>query len=183
MDGTLVDSGLNFDLMRMELGFPEKTPILEQIETLRGQKEKEAAFDIVNKHEFEGAKRASMIDGVDEFLLLLKTLKCKTAVLTRNSKRVTTLTLSKFARTFDLVLTRDCIKNQKPHPEGLHTICRQLGVSEARACYIGDFSIDMEAAKNARMTGILYSPKKNKELEEMADFHFSHFKELIDLLK
>ena len=34
MDGTLVDSALDFDAMRQELGFPKDAPILEHIETL-----------------------------------------------------------------------------------------------------------------------------------------------------
>lgn len=182
MDGTLVDSALDFDAMRSELKFPKGAPILEHIETLSPE-EQSRAFHIVDKHERQGAERATEMPGVSELLAHLQTLSKKSAVLTRNSKAVTDLTLKKFSWEFDLILTRDCITKQKPHPEGLLKICQDLSIEVCRACYIGDFKFDLEAANNAGMPGILYDQKGNSDFKELAQLTYQHHQELLKLLK
>ncbi len=182
MDGTLVDSSLNFDAMRSDLNFPKGAPILEHIETL-SEAEKKTAFEIVDRHEWEGAERAIEMPGIDDLLERLSELGKLKAILTRNSKTVTDHTLSKFNWSFDLVLTRDCITLQKPHPEGLLKICEQLDVEINKACYIGDFKFDLEAANNAGMPGILYDYSGKCEFKELADYVYQNHSELAKFLK
>ena len=182
MDGTLVDSALDFDLIRHDLNFPKGAPILEYIETL-SPREQDRAFEIVNKHELEGAQRATEMSGVSELLNCLKSLNKKSAVLTRNSKIATEETLKKFDWSFDLILTRDCISKQKPHPEGLLKICNELSIKVSNACYIGDYRFDLEAAKNAGMPGILYDQTGEKHFQELANFTYQDHQELIERLK
>lgn len=182
MDGTLVDSALDFDAMRADLSFPPGASILEHIDTLEPHQQDEA-FQIVDRHETEGAMRATAMPGVSELLELIKQLSKKSAILTRNSKKVTDLTLEKFEWSFDLIITRDCISKQKPHPEGLLKICHELTTDVRRACYIGDYKFDLEAALNAGMPGILYDQKGNSNFRDLAQLTYQHHQELIELLK
>ena len=173
MDGTLVDSFLDFDSMREELNFPKGVPLLEYIESMGEritQEQRKRYFDIIHKHELEGAQKSVLMDGCREFLDFLKRRGIFTAVLTRNSLPVTELTFERNNISFDMVLTRDCIKNQKPDPEGLYLICDRLKVSPKECAYMGDFLFDLEAAKNAGMRAVLYSPENNLTLEKEADY-------------
>lgn len=182
MDGTLVDSKLNFDAMREELGFPEGVPLLEHIDEIRGRVSEDEInhyFEVIHRHEKEGALASELMPGVQEFLEFLGEKNIKTAVLTRNNREVTDLTFQKWQMNFTRVLSRDCVTKQKPHPEGLLKISNELGVTPSECVYIGDFSFDLEAAKNAAMKAILYSPVKNEELESLADFTVRCYKELV----
>ena len=96
LDGTLVDSKLDFDLMRSDLGFPYGVPILEHIETLSEESDISKAHKIVIRHEIKGAEESVLYDGVRELLLYLKTNSIPTAILTRNCREATQITLNKF---------------------------------------------------------------------------------------
>lgn len=181
MDGTLVDSKLDFDAMRADLGFPVGVPILEHIDSLEDSislEERNRYFEIIHRHENEGANQSVMMEGCHDFLEFLHLQGIKTAVLTRNSRVVTDITFKKWDLSFEVVLSRDCIVKQKPHPEGLHLICESLGVSPEEAVYMGDYLFDLEAAKNAGMKGILFSPERNPEFEKEADYVVRSYLEL-----
>lgn len=170
MDGTLVDSRLNFDLMREELGFPEGVPLLEHIESIRDHtddKTIEHFFEVIHRHEYEGAMASELMPGVREFLSYLEQQGVKTAVLTRNSLEVTKITFDKWNLRFTEVLSRDCVENPKPHPEGLLKICDSLAARPAESVYMGDFLFDLEAAHNAGMKAILYTQDKEGTPEEL----------------
>ncbi|MCO4794024.1 MAG: HAD family hydrolase [Bacteriovoracaceae bacterium] len=183
MDGTLVESHLDFDKMRLELGFPKGEPILEYIEKLDSIKEKEEAFKIVNEHELKGAQVATPMPGIESLFSKINSLGKQKAILTRNSKLVTDFIISKFDWEFDSIVTRDCITAQKPEPEGLHKICNELKIPESNSCYIGDYRFDLEAATNAKMLGLFYSTKGLRGFEELADFVYKDHKELAKVLK
>lgn len=184
MDGTLVDSRLNFDLMREELGFPPGVPLLEHIETLRGEKDEQTIqsyFDVIHRHELTGAHESVLMPGIMEFLSFLNESSIKTAVVTRNSREVTDVTFNKWQLKFSQVLSRDCVENPKPHPEALLKVCENFGVEPEEAVYMGDFLFDLEAAHNAGMKAILYAPKHITPEEELlikADVIVSCYKEL-----
>ncbi len=181
MDGTLVDSKLDFDSMREELSFPKGIPLLEHIEELKAHVSAERIqyfYDVIHQYEMEGAKASELMPGVSEFLSYLNKEGIKTAVVTRNNKIVTDITFKKCALEFEMVLTRDCVENPKPHPEGLLTICDEFGIDQQEAVYMGDFSFDLLAAKNANMKAILYSPSIKNDLETMADLTVRCFNNL-----
>jgi HAD superfamily hydrolase (TIGR01549 family) len=79
---------------------------------------------------------------------------------------------------FDFVVSSLDVKHPKPHPESLLKILDYFGVSEREAIYIGDSSIDEEAARAAGVALIAY---KNPSLS--AAYQVSHFKEIEDLLE
>ena len=58
LDGTLVDSQLDFTELRRRLGWPEHTLILEHLATLSCAVERQQAAQIIVDFELEGARKA-----------------------------------------------------------------------------------------------------------------------------
>jgi HAD superfamily hydrolase (TIGR01509 family) len=159
LDGTLVDSGLDFDLMRAEMGLPHGAPILE---TLAGM-EAEAArrcWQIVERHELAGAERAVPFPGVLAFLETLAQRGVRQAVLTRNSRTVAEAMLRRFPFPFDRVVTRE-EGPIKPDPQAVLNICRDWGASPHRTAIVGDSRYDLETGRRAGVFNVLYTAGKD----------------------
>jgi HAD superfamily hydrolase (TIGR01509 family) len=153
MDGTLVDSRLNFDAMRAEMDLPPGRPILEAIAELA---EHRAAWcrEVLHRHELEGARQATMMAGVTELLAELKRRGIHTAIATRNSRSVTEATLRNVGLTIELVMTRDD-GPIKPDPWAIQHACRLWDIAAAEAVIVGDFRLDIEAGHAAGSRSVL----------------------------
>ena len=124
LDGTLVDTKLDFDWLRAELNFPNQAPILEHLATLTCQQQISHAQQCIYDHEMAGAKAAEAIEGVAELIATLRLLNIPMAVLTRNMRDASHYSLAKFNLDIPLVVTReDC--RAKPDPEGILKIAEQ----------------------------------------------------------
>ncbi|WP_409522441.1 HAD family hydrolase [Nitrincola sp. MINF-07-Sa-05] len=177
LDGTLVDSGLDFKAMCDELGLPHGTPILEHIDQLECEDARRSVEEVVRQHELEGARRATWMPGAKACIDALHQLGMPMAILTRNMREATELTLKLLEIPIDLVLTReDCLA--KPDPEGLHLIADKLGIPCAEMVYIGDYIFDIQVAANAQMASCLYRNPRNAHFGEQADWIIDHFDEL-----
>lgn len=177
MDGTIVDSRLDFDKIKRELNMPVDNDILSFINELKDENLIVEANNIVHKHELKGGNDSTLIRDFKNFYNFLKFKDIPIALLTRNSKIVTDLTLKKHSLDFDIVLTRDCAK-AKPDPEGLFLICKNLNVSHSEAIYIGDYLYDLETAKNANMDSALILNEQNEQFKINATYSFTNFSEL-----
>ncbi|ARN76429.1 phosphatase [Oceanicoccus sagamiensis] len=177
MDGTLVDSKLDFDAMREELGFPEGQPILEHLDTLSDPLLIDNAHRIIRQHEMAGAKAASWMPGAEAFVHHLKALNIPMAILTRNMREATALTLASLAIPIEAVLTReDCLP--KPHPQGLLMLAERWQMPCGNMVYIGDYLFDIEVAANANMRSCLYLNEHNRHYADTADWVIEHFDQL-----
>ncbi|MDP1796391.1 MAG: haloacid dehalogenase-like hydrolase, partial [Planctomycetaceae bacterium] len=107
LDGTLIDSALDFDLMRHEMGLPYGRPILEALAEVPEGDDKDRMREILRAHELAGADRATLFPGVSDMLAFLHGEKIPTAILTRNSRESTERVLSRLGLLFDQVLTRE----------------------------------------------------------------------------
>src|SRR5206468_1809626 len=94
LDGTLVDSRLDFDAMRREMELPPNQPILESLARLE-PRQAERCHKILHRHELAGAERADLLPGVRELVAALHALGIRQAVATRNSRRITEATLAR----------------------------------------------------------------------------------------
>jgi phosphoglycolate phosphatase-like HAD superfamily hydrolase len=72
LDGTLVDSRLDFDAMRAEIGIPGRQPVLEYVEKLPPGDFKERCWSILERHEMEGARIATLMPGMATLLARLR---------------------------------------------------------------------------------------------------------------
>ena len=168
LDGTLVDSALDFAAIRNELDCPPGLGVLEFIDQLPNADTRRWAHRVVLRHEIAGAERATLIPGADTLLSALAERNIPTAILTRNASQVAALTLERLNLDVKLVLAReDCAP--KPDPEGLQRIANTWSISTQRLIYVGDFIYDLQAANRAGMRGCLYDPDGNSPYRGHAD--------------
>jgi HAD superfamily hydrolase (TIGR01509 family) len=184
LDGTLVDSRLDFDAMRREIGLPRGTPVLEGVMAMPSTTAP-AAWEIVERHERIGAETAKAIPGVVELLAELARRQIHTAVVTRNGRRFARETLKRLTLPIELVISRDDAP-PKPNPAALLRVLSTWNVAGENAAMIGDFRFDLEAGRAAGMRTVLYSAECTEEelaaWRPLADFVVPSFVDCEPLL-
>jgi len=185
LDGTLVESGLDFELMRSEMRLPSGVPLLETIAELPADDQRRC-HDILHQHELAGAARAELMPGVGRFLGRLAERGLRRAVITRNSRTLTVPLLARLATDgdvrldFDPVMTRDD-GPIKPDPASIWEICRIWGTQSSRVVMLGDYRYDLEAGRRAGAKSVLYLGGRSRDRlpdwAEMADFVLASFLE------
>jgi HAD superfamily hydrolase (TIGR01509 family) len=176
LDGTLVDSQLDFASIRRDLGLPPGSLILESLANTPEGTSKDQMLQTLRTHELRGAERATLFPGVTEMLALLTTDEVPTAVLTRNSRECTDLVLERLGLRFSQVLTREDAP-PKPDPTGLLHICRTWSLSPSKMAFFGDYVFDIEAGRAAGMTTVLYAPGALPAYANRADHVLRSFTE------
>ncbi len=177
LDGTLVDSRLDFSLLCQRLGWPIGTPILEHLATLTDPEQVADAQYIIEQFELEGAASASWMPGAEALLQQLQQQQIPTAILTRNIKSATDLCIKNLQISVDIVLTRqDCAP--KPDPAGLLHIAKHWQLDCQQLLFVGDYLFDLQTAARAGMPSCLYRTSDNGHFAQFADFTIDHFFEL-----
>jgi len=176
LDGTLVNSYLDFDAMRSEMGILAGKPILEALEQMDGF-EAARCSKILERHELNGATNANLITGVRDFLELIDGQHLQRAVVTRNSRSMAEVMLSRCSLQFNVVITRED-GPVKPDPWAIHHICNLWGVESKRVVVIGDFEFDIEAGKSAGATTVFFT--RGRDINQLggaskADFVLESF--------
>ncbi len=155
LDGTLVDSGLDFDAMRREMGLPPGQPLLETIEALP-EHDAQRCRAVLARHEWEGANRATLMPGVARFLATLAERGIHRAVFTRNVREVVLATLARLALDFDTIVAREDAP-AKPDPTAVWQICAAWQLTPREVALVGDFRFDIEAGNRAGVRTVLYT--------------------------
>lgn len=176
LDGTLVDSALDFQALRAELGLGPNDPILESIAPWSDQRRAEA-HAVIHRHELRGCEVSTLIPGVTEFLKLLAARKKPAALFTRNSREVALTTMRKHSLDFELVVSRDDAP-AKPKPDGLHVIAKTWGLPPSEILFVGDYLYDLQAGQAAQMPTALYLTQPADFDAAGAVFQFGHFDDL-----
>lgn len=100
-------------------------------------------------------------------------------------------TLDGFVETFQLkeyigtIVSANDVQQHKPHPEPVHKILDQLGVSAEETLVVGDASYDILMGRNAgcRTCGVTYGNQSAAELSAAgADFLIDDFADLLTLV-
>ncbi|MFN9068390.1 MAG: HAD family hydrolase, partial [Bdellovibrionales bacterium] len=117
--------------------------------------EKQKAIETIHRFELEGAMNSTLIPGVEEFLIELKSKKIPVALFTRNSREIATITSLQHGLNFDLIITRDEAP-PKPKPDGLKKIARYFGVPTTDMLFIGDYLYDLQAGLASQTPTALY---------------------------
>ena len=183
LDGTLVDSKLDFDQLCQQLGWPLGTPILEHLATFPlNSAEYQRALQIIHEFELAGARNANWLPGAQELLTVLSEKQIPIAILTRNMREATLLCIEQLAIPIEMVITReDC--QPKPDPSGLWHIAKAWQMPSHELLFIGDYLFDLQTAHNAGMPGCLYMNEHNQHFQEMADFVLTDFAHLTELYR
>ena len=155
LDGTLVQSHLDFDKMRQEMNLSQATPILEALETM-DDLQAARCREILQRHERQAAKQATAMPGAADFLDRLDSLKIFRGVVTRNSRQSAWELLSLFSHRFDPVISRDD-GPIKPDPWAILQICEAWNLLPQQVAIIGDFRFDIEAGRNAGAKTVFFT--------------------------
>ncbi len=182
MDGTLVDSALDFTAICRDIGWPVGTPLLEQLALLDDPQQFSRADNIIRQHELQGAAKATWMPGAKQCLQALRASNMPLGLLTRNMREATGLTMQRLQMPIEHVLTReDCAA--KPDPAGLLLLADRLQLPVEQMIYVGDYIYDIETAANAGMLSCLYLNAHNQHFAPQADWAFSHFEQLTHALR
>jgi HAD superfamily hydrolase (TIGR01509 family) len=176
LDGTLVDSALDFEAMRAEMGLPGGAPLLETIEA-QSPDEINRCLRILHHHELRGARQARLYEGLRTFLAELSQRGWQQAVFTRNSRPSARLSLEQFGLHFDPIYCRED-GPVKPHPWAIWRICEAWGVAPSQCLVVGDYRFDIDAGRAAGAHTVLFTgsgqPSGLAE-HEPADFALSSY--------
>lgn len=184
LDGTLVDSPIDFALMRQRLNITKETDILThlgELEANGSQSEFKKASQIIFDLEKEAAENSRVFDGVQELLDFLKQNEINLGVITRNNGEISSLQLNSLEDYFLKVLSRDDVTEPKPHPESFEFFRNQHDVDPQKTVFIGNHHHDQEFAENCGLRYLQYNPNLNNE-DDGEDFEFSCYFELINFL-
>jgi phosphoglycolate phosphatase len=182
LDGTLVDSGLDFAAMRREMGLPEGVPILEALAEIPAGERLDECLRVLSRHEDEGAARATLMPGAGDLVAYIAGRKIPQAIFTRNSRRCATRMLERVGLEFPWVICRED-GPPKPHPAGLLKLCEIWSAKPAEVLFVGDYLHDINAGKAAGVRTVLFAPGKLPHYAPLADFCITSFAELKILIE
>ncbi len=159
-DGTLTQPGaIDFIGIKKAINCPPDRPILEYIETLSNQVEREQALSIINKREMESAEKSFPIDNAEDIVLFLKSKGIKVGVISRNGDDQLKRALENFAKLewsdFDIVISRDTPVRYKPSSEGIELAMSKMDVDRQEIILVGDFLFDIQAGNAAGVITVL----------------------------
>ncbi|CAA0082926.1 N-acetylmuramic acid 6-phosphate phosphatase [Zhongshania aliphaticivorans] len=177
LDGTLVDSGLNFKDLRQQLGWPENVDLLAYLAKLPCPQERAKAQQIIHEFEMVGAASATWMPGAKTLLDDLFNAGLATGIVTRNTRAAFDVCCHRLAIPPIEVITREDAP-AKPDPTGLLDLAARLSVAPENAMYVGDYIYDLEAAKASGMYRCLYDPSGESVFAAQADICIRHFDEL-----
>ncbi len=180
LDGTLAAFNLDYKALRgevreylMRAGVPAsvlsvKESLFEMLANTElyfknGLKQEQAYKDarikslaIAEKYEMEAATLTSLQPGAIETLKELKKQKIKIGLCTTSSAAAANYILKRFkvAEYFEVVVSREKVKNVKPDTEQLELALKTLGAKPNTTVIVGDSTADMQSAKELKAIAV-----------------------------
>ncbi len=88
---------------------------------------------------------------------------------------------------FSIIYSKGAVKELKPNPEVHHKIIKELNVKPEECLIVEDALIGVEAARNANIEVAVmydkYSDCNKQEINELAQYQFQNFKEMLEYMK
>ncbi|MBS3761949.1 MAG: HAD family hydrolase [Planctomycetes bacterium] len=180
MDGTLVQSDLDFRHIREEAEVPVDTPILEYVASA-DFKTQQKVLQVLEKHEKKAALTCELVPEAKEILHKLKSRGYPLGLLTRNSRHSVTCVIQRFALQFDCWITREDA-DPKPSPEPVRKIASIFNLRTSQLLLIGDYVFDIQAGNEAGAFTALLKNQRNRAFAEQADIVLETLGDLFDYL-
>jgi HAD superfamily hydrolase (TIGR01549 family) len=177
LDGTLVDSSLNFTLMRQHLGCPLGEDILQFIASMADPLQRQQAADLIIEHEMNDAEISRWLPGAQQLINLLHQHKIPQAIVTRNSADATRIKVNNNQIPIEIISTRENHR-PKPAPDALLAIAQSWKIAPQRLMYVGDYLYDVQAGNNAGMFSCLITHGKIVDYSHQADYVYSQIDQL-----
>lgn len=194
LDGTVVDSALDFHAMRKavvevaqrsgvppgELHTTETVPRLmehamQKLRQMTGSENLGLRFEAEANRRLDEIEMAALpqvkpVPGAKEVLTSLHTSGYRLGILTRSCEGFakTSLHNTGVLPLFQKIRTRNDSGPLKPNPESLLVLLKDMGVAKDRALLVGDGAMDLECAKAAGVdfVGMIHPGEKAPELEQ-----------------
>jgi len=154
MDGTLTRSGLDFDLMRREIGLADGVSVWEGVQQLLPSARARAEA-VVCRHEAQDAAVCELQPFAAEVVQQLRAAGKVVSLMTRNSRVSVDVFIDRHDIEFDQTRAR-CDGVVKPAPDPVLDLCAAAGVAPASTIAIGDYKYDLECANRAGAVSVLY---------------------------
>ena len=191
MDGTLVETNIDFARMRREmlaLGGDHAVPveeirgldILAIVDRVTGcvrdvsgeaaaRRVRRKAYEQLEQIELTHCHNAQPVAGALELLDALRAAGVKIGIVTRSCAKAVRICLARTGVWADVLLTRDDVVNAKPHPAHVLEAVEILGIPPEEAIMVGDHSMDIEGGKaaGARTVGFLRPDRAEDFFEEV----------------
>ena len=188
-DGTLTrPESLNLGVVKKAVGCPEDSYLLEYIEGIPDEKNRQQAYLILDEHEIEAAGKSRPNPGAEDTLLRLKSQGLPIGILTRNSRRAIDTALKSFERIdtdiFDVIITRDDPIEPKPSSDGVIHASKKLGIPPSEILLVGDFILDIETGERAgALTAFLRYPDGPEAPADRCDFIIDRLEEIENIVR
>ncbi len=154
MDGTLTRSGLDFDMMRREIGIADGHSVWEAVQAMPPT-ERERAEAVVCQHEAHDAAICELQPFAIEVVRQLRAAGKKVSLMTRNSRVSVDVFLGRHQFEFHQIRAR-CDGPFKPAPDPIFDLCAAVDVPPAATIAIGDYRYDLLCANAAGAVSVLY---------------------------
>ena len=206
-DGTLAVLNIEFDAMREKVfelmkqyGVGEELieekyllEIIDEVYQILWQKNPQGAegfykeaHQILHDVEMRAAKKGRLLPGMEEALKNLGEKRIKVGIITRNCEEAVRRVFPNISEFCGVFISRNSVRNVKPHPDHLSSAMKALNVSGKEAVMIGDHPIDIQAGKRVgmRTIGVLTGRTKREEFEKAkADHILNEAAEICRLLE
>ena len=191
-DGTLTELTFDFGFLRSEvvriarqyvpesaIAALEDRYILEMIYEIedrlgeRGADFRTEAFERLRVLEVEASKGKAVYPYTREVLARLRGMGVKVGVITRNCLDAIMSVYPDMAEYVDATVTRDGLREVKPHPGHVYAVSRLLSVRPEEGMLAGDHPTDIAAGKAAGMetVGLLTGRTTRQEFEVAGATH------------
>jgi HAD superfamily hydrolase (TIGR01509 family) len=105
-------------------------------------------------------------EGIHELLQTLKARNIPIAIVTASRKPFCDRLIAHHHWPIDHLITRQDVRQPKPHPAGIHLALQKLNITPQQAIMIGDHPADIQAAQSANVysIGALWGSSTSTEL-------------------
>ncbi len=206
-DGTLAELTIDFSEMKKRLkalgrAFIDPLPVCDDMPALEwvdfianclseddpdlGKEFHTRCRFLIITMEVEAARNGTLFPFTCEMLSGLRSSGIKTGIITRNTASAVRQMVPDVDSISGCFLSREDVKNVKPHPEHLFKALEIIGVKAENTLMVGDHPMDIETGKNAgAMTaGVATGRMSVAELKEAdPDYVATNCAELMELLK
>jgi HAD superfamily hydrolase (TIGR01509 family) len=154
LDGTLVESRLDFPQMRTDIGCPPNEDILTFVAQMACKQMQDKANRRILRHELHDAMSAKWLFTGKQMVETVRKCGLPMAIVTRNCRAASNVKIANNNIPIDLVLTREDAP-AKPDPTALLMIAEKWQLQPKDCLYVGDYIYDQLAAENAGMQWLL----------------------------
>jgi HAD superfamily hydrolase (TIGR01509 family) len=185
LDGTLTLPVHDFEYIRLELGVPADSDILEWLDALPDQ-EAAPRHARLNEIEQELITRTAPAPGAHDVISRLHAGGARLGILTRNTRQIALHTLRHIG--LDTFFTSDFIigRNEalpKPDPDGMLQLATHWEIETSQMVMVGDYLYDLQTGRAAGALTVHVRGTRPHGWPELADIEVKSLKELAEMLE